>query len=199
MTHKLPDLSFSKDALSPVISAETIDYHYDKHHRNYVDKLNRLIKGTEFENLSLHDIALRSNGPIYNNAAQAWNHEFYWNCLKPGAKQKPGARLLDAISHKFGSFEDFQKQFHAVALNHFASGWAWLVVQRNGALAIRTTGNADRPYINDEVPIYTADLWEHAYYIDYRNDRAKYLSGLWQLVNWEFVELNYLQVKQAAA
>jgi Fe-Mn family superoxide dismutase len=195
----LPDLPYAEDALSPYISAETIQFHYGKHHKAYVANLNNMIQGTEFENLELVPIVRRSSGKIFNNAAQVWNHNFYWHCLTPGSTRHPGAKLGDAIKKAFGSYEEFQKQFTACALTTFGSGWAWLVKKPSGALDIRSTSNAEPAFLNGDVPLLTCDVWEHAYYIDYRNDRATYLKFYWDIVNWDFAEQNLSAPAESAS
>ncbi|MFU8895745.1 MAG: superoxide dismutase [Gammaproteobacteria bacterium] len=190
MAHTLPDLPYAMNALEPHISRETLEYHYGKHHRTYVEKLNGLIEGGEFAEASLEDIVRRSSGGVFNNAAQVWNHTFYWNCLSPHGGGKPSGALADAIDEAFGSFDEFQKQFSDKAVTLFGSGWAWLVKQPGGKLAIVQTGNAETPLTGADTPLLTCDVWEHAYYIDYRNARPKYLEAFWQLVNWDFVAKN---------
>jgi Fe-Mn family superoxide dismutase len=187
---ELPALPYSQDALSPHISAETIEYHYGKHHRAYVNNLNGLIPGTGFENQDLESIVRSSSGKIFNNAAQVWNHTFYWNSLTPAALGAPRGRLAGLIADAFGSFEEFQKQFAALAVGTFGSGWAWLVKKPSGALEIRSTGNAEPAFLNGDVPLVTCDVWEHAYYIDYRNDRAAYVKAFWKVANWDVAERN---------
>lgn len=190
MEHKLPELPFAKDALAPIISAETLEYHYGKHHATYVTNLNKLIPGTEFENLPLEEIVKKSSGGMFNNAAQIWNHTFYWNCLAPNAGGEPSGALADAIAKTFGSFAAFKEKFSATAVGTFGSGWAWLVKNPDGSLAIESTSNAGCPLTAGKTPLLTCDVWEHAYYIDYRNARAKYVEEFWKLVNWKFVETN---------
>ncbi|MCZ7598673.1 MAG: superoxide dismutase [Fe] [Gammaproteobacteria bacterium] len=180
-----------EDALEPVISAETISYHYGKHHQTYVTKLNGLIPGTEFENMSLEDTIRKSDGGVFNNAAQIWNHTFYWNCLRsPRDDNAPSGALADAIDKAFGSFDAFKEQFATNAANNFGSGWTWLVRKADGGLAIANTSNAGTPLTSDAKPLLTVDVWEHAYYIDYRNARPDYVAALWQLINWDFVAEN---------
>jgi len=191
MAHTLPDLPYAMDALQPHISKETLEYHYGKHHRTYVDKLNGLIEGTEFADASLEDIIRKSSGGVFNNAAQVWNHTFYWNCLSPDGGGRPEGDLAKAIDEAFGSYEDFQKQFTDKAVTLFGSGWAWLVKKPDGKLDIVQTGNAETPLTGADKPLMTCDVWEHAYYIDYRNARPKYLEAFWQLVNWDFVAKNF--------
>ncbi|MDI9460486.1 MAG: superoxide dismutase [Saccharofermentanales bacterium] len=191
MEHKLPKLPFSENALEPVISKETIEYHYGKHHQTYVTNLNNLIVGTEFEDMDLEDIIKKSGGGIFNNAAQVYNHTFYWNCLSPAGGGKPTGKLAEAIDKTFGSFDEFKKLFSAKAIGTFGSGWAWLVKNQDGGLEIVSTGNAETPITKGQTPLLTCDVWEHAYYIDYRNARAKYVEKFWDLVNWDFVAGNY--------
>jgi Fe-Mn family superoxide dismutase len=191
MSFELPALPYAKDALEPHISAETIEYHYGKHHQTYVDKLNGLIPGTDFEGKSLKSVIRGSAGGIFNNAAQVWNHTFYWNCLSPNGGGKPSGAIADAINSAFGSFEQFQKDFTNSAINNFGSSWTWLVKQADGSLAIVNTSNAATPLSDKAVtPLLTVDLWEHAYYIDYRNARPKYMEAFWALVNWDFANAN---------
>jgi len=190
MEHKLPPLPFAKDALEPVISAETIDYHYGKHHQAYVNNLNKLILGTEFEDMPLEDIIKKSSGGIFNNAAQVFNHTFYWHCLAPDAGGTPQGELAGAIDQAFGSFEAFKEKFSATAATTFGSGWAWLVKDSDGKLEIISTSNAGTPLTEDKKPLLTCDVWEHAYYIDYRNARPSYIDKFWELVNWDFVSAN---------
>ena len=191
MEHKLPELPYSKKALEPHISAETLEYHYGKHHAAYVNNLNNLISGTEFEKASLEDIILKSSGGVFNNAAQIWNHSFYWNCLKPGGGGEPTGSLAEAIKSTFGSFEDFKKEFTQKAVTLFGSGWAWLVKNKDGSVAIEQTSNAGTPMTSDKKALLTCDVWEHAYYIDYRNARPKYVEAFWNLVNWDFAAKNF--------
>jgi len=186
----LPELPYANNALEPHISAETIEYHYGKHHATYVDKLNGMIPGTEFENASLEDIIMKSSGGMFNNAAQVWNHSFYWNCLSPNGGGEPAGELGSAIEQAFGSFADFQQKFTASAVNNFGSGWTWLVKNSAGALEIVNTDDAGTPLTDGQQPLLTCDVWEHAYYIDYRNARPKYLEAFWKLVNWDFVAAN---------
>ncbi len=191
MEHTLPELPYSKDALEPHISAETLEYHYGKHHQTYVTNLNKLIRGTEFEDMSLEDIIRKSSGGIFNNAAQVWNHTFYWNCLSPNGGGAPGGDLAAAIDKAFGSFEEFKSQFSQTAITTFGSGWAWLVRNADGSLALVSTSNAGCPLTTDQTPLLTCDVWEHAYYIDYRNARPQYVEHFWNLVNWDFVAANF--------
>ncbi len=191
MEHKLPELPYSKDALAPHISAETLEYHYGKHHQTYITNLNNLIPGTEFENLSLEDIIAKSSGGIFNNAAQIWNHSFYWNCLSPNGGGEPSGALADAINKAFGSFDEFKKSFSQTAITTFGSGWGWLVKNADGSLALVSTSNAGTPLTGDQTPLLTCDVWEHAYYIDYRNARPKYVENFWNIVNWDFAAANF--------
>ena len=191
MEHKLPELPYAKDALAPGISAETIEYHYGKHHKAYVDNLNKLILGTEFEKMSLEAIVKKASGAIFNNAAQDWNHSFYWNCLSPKAGGEPAILLANAINKNFGSFAQFKEKFTNTAVTTFGSGWAWLVKNSDGTLSIESSSNAGNPVKDGKKALLTCDVWEHAYYIDYRNARAKYVEAFWNLVNWKFVEQNF--------
>jgi Fe-Mn family superoxide dismutase len=197
--HKLPALPYAMDALAPHISQETLEYHYGKHHATYVNKLNDAVKDTEFAGKTLEEIIKTASGPIFNNAAQAWNHAFYWQCLcPPGAK--PEGEILDVINRKYRSLESFETEFSTTASNHFGSGWTWLVLDQEGKLAITTTHDADTPLRHGQTPLLTCDVWEHAYYIDYRNARPDYLKAFWQVVNWQFVNEQFMQAsrKQAA-
>jgi len=187
---ELPALPYARDALAPHISAETIDFHHGKHHQTYVTNLNNQIKGSEFEALTLEDIVRKSSGGMFNNAAQVWNHSFYWNCLKPGGGGEPTGKLADAINAAFGSFAQFKEQFTQTALTTFGSGWAWLVQRADGTLGLVSTANAATPLTGSDRALLTCDVWEHAYYVDYRNARAKYVEAFWNLVNWEFVAGN---------
>ncbi|MBV5273005.1 MAG: superoxide dismutase [Fe] [Lamprocystis purpurea] len=191
MAHQLPALPYEKNALEPVISAETIDYHYGKHHQAYVTNLNNLIPGTEFESMSLEEIIKKSSGGVFNNAAQVWNHSFYWNCLSPTGGGAPTGALADAINAKFGSFDEFKKQFSQSAVTNFGSGWTWLVKNADGSIEIFNTANAGCPLTSGKQALLTVDVWEHAYYIDYRNARPKYLETIWDKINWAFVSANY--------
>jgi len=186
MAIELPALPWARDALAPHISAETIDYHYGKHHQAYVNNLNGQIKGTEFENMELVDIINKAQGGMFNNAAQVWNHTFYWNCLKPKGGGEPSGKLADAINKAFGSFAQFRDDFSKTAATTFGSGWAWLVQRSDGSLGVVSTSNAGTPITGSDRPLLTCDVWEHAYYIDYRNARPKYIEAFWNLVNWDF-------------
>ncbi len=190
MPIELPALPYARDALMPHISPETIDFHYGKHHQAYVTNLNNLIKGTELDSKSLEDIVKASSGGVFNNAAQVWNHTFYWNGLKPGGGGEPSGKVADAIQAAFGSFEKFKEEFAKTAIGTFGSGWAWLVQKNDGSLGLASTSNAQTPLTGDDTPLLTCDVWEHAYYIDYRNLRPKYLEAFWNLVNWDFVAGN---------
>jgi len=192
MAFELPPLPYAKDALEPHISAETLDFHHGKHHNTYVTKLNGLIPGTEFEGKTLQEIVKSSSGGVFNNAAQIWNHTFYWNSLSPNGGGEPTGAVADAINSAFGSFEDFKAKFNDMAVNNFGSSWTWLVKKADGSLDIVNTSNAATPITEDGVtPLITVDLWEHAYYIDYRNVRPDYLNGFWALVNWDFANENF--------
>lgn len=193
MKHKLPPLPFEKTALEPYISAETLEYHYGKHHAKYVSNLNELIPGTQFEDMSLEEIIKRADGKIFNNAAQVWNHTFYWECIAPGGSDEPREELAEAIEDSFGSLKKFKEKFTDSAAALFGSGWTWLVKKPDGSLEIINASNAGTP-ISEEinVPLLTCDVWEHAYYIDYRNARPKYLDAFWNLVNWNFVSEQYM-------
>ncbi len=188
MQHQLPELPYAKDALMPHISPETLEFHHDKHHATYVDNLNKMIVGTEFENLTLEEIVKKAPaGGIFNNAAQVWNHTFYFNCLAPQAGGAPSGPLAALLDQHFGGFEAFKEKFSASATGYFGSGWTWLVQNATGALEIVNTSNAACPLTEGKTPLLTVDVWEHAYYIDYRNARPKYLAAFWELVNWPFV------------
>jgi len=191
MTFELPPLPYAKNALEPFISEETLDYHYGKHHQTYVTNLNNLVPGSEFEGLSLEEIIRKSSGGIFNNAAQVWNHTFYWNCMKPNGGGQPTGELADAISKSFGSFEKFKEEFTKCAVTTFGSGWAWLVKNTDGSLALVSTSNAGCPLTSGQTPLLTCDVWEHAYYIVYRNARPKYVEDFWNVVNWDFVASNF--------
>ncbi|HIF9544358.1 TPA: superoxide dismutase [Fe] [Photobacterium damselae] len=191
MAFELPALPYAKDALEPHISAETIEYHYGKHHNTYVVKLNGLVEGTDLADKSLEEIIKYSAGGVFNNAAQVWNHTFYWHCLSPNAGGEPTGEVAEAINKAFGSFEAFKAQFTDSAVNNFGSGWTWLVKNTDGTLAIMNTSNAGCPIVEEGItPLLTVDVWEHAYYIDYRNLRPTYMDAFWALVNWDFVAKN---------
>lgn len=191
MEHKLPELPYSKDALLPHLSVETLEFHHGKHHQTYVTNLNNLIKGTEWENATLEDITKRApEGPLFNNAAQIWNHTFYWNSLAPKGGGAPKGAIAEAINKQWGSFDKFKEEFTTAATKLFGSAWAWLVKKPDGTLAIVGTSNAGCPLRDGHKPLLTCDVWEHAYYIDYRNARPKYLEAWWSLVNWDFANKN---------
>lgn len=191
MSFELPSLPYAKDALEPHISSETIEFHYGKHHQTYVDKLNGLVDGTDMASKSLEDIVKTSEGGVFNNAAQVWNHTFYWNCLSPNGGGEATGAIAEAITAAFGSFDAFKEQFTNSAINNFGSGWTWLVKNADGSVAIVNTSNAATPLTDTSVtPLLTVDVWEHAYYVDYRNARPKYMEAFWALVNWEFVNAN---------
>ena len=189
MAYTLPELPYAKDALVPHMSAETFDYHYSKHHKTYVDNANKLVVGTEFENMGIEDVIKKSSGKIFNNVAQIWNHTFFWHSLTPKSAA-PSAKVVTALTKAFGGVEDFKKLFTEAAINTFGSGWAWLVQNADGSLAIVSTTGAGNPMTAGQKPLLTVDVWEHAYYIDYRNARPSYLEHFWALCNWEFIEQN---------
>jgi Fe-Mn family superoxide dismutase len=197
MAIKLPELPFALDALEPFISKRTLEFHYGKHHKKYVEKTNELIQGTALDKISLEKILLASLGEkpsIYNNAAQAWNHNFFWNCLIKEGASSPSKNLLRSLEKNFGSLDDFKAKFETQAKDLFGSGWAWLVKDRAGKLKIRPLGNAGNPMAElGDIPLLTCDVWEHAYYLDYQNERPKYLKNFWKIVNWDFVEFNLNQ------
>lgn len=191
MPFELPKLPYALDALAPNISKETLEYHYGKHHQAYVNKLNTLIQNTPFENLSLEQIITKSSGGIFNNAAQVWNHTFYWHCMAPNGGGEATGDIGDAIKDAFGSFAAFKEKFTLAAINQFGSGWAWLSKNKDGSIEIHSTSNAGTPLTEDKQALLTCDVWEHAYYIDTRNDRPKYVDHFWNLVNWDFVNQNF--------
>jgi len=190
MEHKLPELPYALDALAPHISKETLEFHYGKHHQTYITNLNNLIKGTEFENATLEEIVKKSSGGIFNNSAQVWNHTFYWMGLSPKGGGEPTGALLEAINKKWGSFAKFKEEFTKTAVGTFGSGWGWLVKKADGSLDLVSTSNAATPLTTADKALLTCDVWEHAYYIDYRNARPKYVESFWNLVNWDFVAKN---------
>lgn len=200
MTFALPDLPYPKNALEPHISKETLDYHHGKHHQKYVDTLNKLVKGTKHEGAELEDIIRSSEGKLFNQAAQVWNHTFYWHCLSPDGGGEPSGSLKECIEHCFGSLQKFKDEFNEKAAGNFGSGWTWLVKKGKGKqLEIMNTSDADTPITDKElVPLFTVDVWEHAYYIDYRNERPKYLDSIWEVVNWDFVQYNFDHPESAA-
>lgn len=187
MAFELPKLAYALDALEPHISKQTLEFHYGKHHQAYVNNLNNLVPGTEFENASLEEIVMKASGGIFNNGAQVWNHTFYWNCLKPNGGGIPEGKLADAINAAFGSFDEFKQKFSAAAATLFGSGWAWLVKNTDGSLAIVQESNAGNPLRNGLTPLLTCDVWEHAYYIDQQNKRPDYIASFWNLVDWDAV------------
>jgi Fe-Mn family superoxide dismutase len=191
MAFELPALPYAKNALEPHISAETIEYHYGKHHQTYVTNLNNLVAGTENEGKDLETLIKTASGGLFNNAAQVWNHTFYWNCLSPTGGGEPDGALAAAIDKSFGSFAEFKDQFSKTAITTFGSGWAWLVKKTDGSLALISTSNAQTPVTGNDTPLLTCDVWEHAYYVDYRNARPKYVEAFWQLVNWKFVSKQF--------
>ncbi len=192
MAFELPPLPYEKNAREPHMSAETLEFHYGKHHKTYVDNLNNLVPGTEFEGKSLEEIVKSSSGGVFNNAAQVWNHTFFWNCLSPNGGGEPTGAVADAITSAFGSFDKFKEEFTGNAVRNFGSGWTWLVKKDDGSVAIVNTSNAGTPIADGSgKPLLTVDVWEHAYYIDYRNARPKFLEAFWNLVNWEFVNKNF--------
>ncbi len=190
MTFTLPELPFAKESLAPHMSPETLDYHHGKHHNAYVNNLNNLIKGTKYENMSLEEIIMSSEGPVFNNAAQIWNHTFFWNSLSPKGGGEAKGKALEAITKEWGSFEKFKEEFTKSAVSNFGAGWTWLVKNKEGKLAIVNTSNAQTPITTGATPLLTVDVWEHAYYIDYRNERPKFINGFWALANWDFVNTN---------
>jgi superoxide dismutase, Fe-Mn family len=190
MEHKLPELPYPKDALQPHISAETLEYHHGKHHNAYVTNLNNLIKGTKFENMSLEEIIMSSEGGIFNNSAQVWNHTFFWNCLSPKGGGAATGKINDMINKKWGSFDKFKEEFAKAATTNFGSGWTWLIQNKAGDVEIFNTSNAQSPMTSGHKALMTLDVWEHAYYIDYRNSRPNFINAFWNLVNWDFVNKN---------
>lgn len=194
INHELPELPFDKNALNPIITEETFDYHYGKHHVAYVNNLKGLVKDTEFEEMSIEEIIKKSfaeqNVGLFNNAAQHWNHSFFWNCLSPNGGKAPEGKIAELITRDFGSFENFKEQFSTTAVKLFGSGWAWLAQNAEGKLEIIPMKDAFTPITEDKKPILTLDVWEHAYYIDYRNARPKFVEGFWEIVNWNFANLN---------
>lgn len=191
MNYELPSLPYEMNALEPHISAETLEYHYGKHHRKYVNTLNELIAGSEFEDMPLESIIQKANGPIFNNAAQVWNHAFYWNCLSPKGGGKPVGKLAEAIENSYRSFHQFKEEFTKQATALFGAGWVWLVKGMDETVAIEQTKDGDNPLTRGRIVLLTCDMWEHAYYIDYRNDKGRYLDAFWNLVNWDFAASNF--------
>jgi Fe-Mn family superoxide dismutase len=197
----LPALPYGKDALAPHLSAETLEFHYGKHHQAYVDNLNKLVAGTKFENKELEEIVKKSSGPLFNNAAQNWNHSFYWKSMSEQKNQSPQGKLALAIDRNFGSYAEFEKKFAAAGIAEFGSGWVWLTVNKtNQKLKIETTADAETLlHMSSRIPLFTMDVWEHAYYIDYRNARAKYVENFWKVLNWRFAGENFDQATGKAA
>lgn len=191
MNHQLPKLPFERDALKPYISEETIDYHYGKHHQKYVDTLNSLIRGSQFEDASLESIIKNADGAIFNNGAQVWNHTFYFESFSKDGRREPKDELAEAIKASFGSFDEFKDKFGEKAAGLFGSGWAWLVKNNNGSLSIVQKSNAENPLRDGLKPILTCDVWEHAYYIDYRNKRPDYIKSFWEIVDWDIIASRY--------
>lgn len=190
MQYTLPELPYALNALEPHMSRETLEYHYGKHHKTYVDTLNKLIQGSEFADKSLEDIIRTSSGNIFNNSAQVWNHTFFWNCLSPHGGGEPTGNLKTMLEKEFGSIAQFKEEFTKAALTRFGSGWAWLIREADGKLKVISTSNADTPLAHNQTALLTCDVWEHAYYIDYRNRRPDYVAAFWELVNWDFVNQN---------
>jgi Fe-Mn family superoxide dismutase len=192
MPFELPALPFPLDSLEPQMSRQTLEFHYGKHHKGYVDKLNELVKDTDLKTKSLEDLILltrEENPEVFHNAAQVWNHTFFWNCLTP-TRKKPGGDLEDHFVLDFDSLDEFKEQFSAQAKNLFGSGWTWLVLDRNGRMKIKSMGNAGNPITTGDIPLLTCDVWEHAYYLDYQNARPKFIENFWNIVNWSFVQKN---------
>jgi len=190
MSFKLPDLPYAQDALAPHISEETLQFHHGKHHAGYVTKLNAAIDGSDFDGKSLEEIILKAEGGVFNNAAQIWNHTFYWNSMTPNKTEVHG-KVADAINKSFGDFDKFKEEFTAAATGHFGSGWAWLVKDKDGSVKVVSSHDAGNPMRDGATPLLTCDVWEHAFYIDYRNDKASYVKAFWELVNWDFAEHNF--------
>lgn len=191
MKYEQPDLPYQRDALAPAISAETVDFHYGKHEKAYIDNLNRLIKDTEFEDMDLEEIIVNAEGPLFNNASQAWNHIFYFFTFSPDGSREPGGELRKAIDRDFGSFEKFKEAFVDAGVGLFGSGWVWLCRDNDGKLIITQGSNAQNPLTDGLTPLLTFDVWEHAYYLDYQNRRADALRALWDIVDWDVVESRY--------
>ena len=190
MAFELQALPYARNALEPHMSTETLDYHYGKHNQTYITKLNGLIEGTDEANKSLEDIVRSASGAVFNNAAQAWNHNFFWQCMSPNGGNEPTGAAKDAIEKDFGSFDDFKNEFNEKAASNFGSGWTWLVKKADGSIAISNTSNAENPLTGADKAVLTIDVWEHAYYLDHRNSRPDYLAAYWKLVNWDFVNEN---------
>ena len=199
MAFTLPELPFAMDALKPVFSKESFEFHYGKHHRTYVDKLNKIVKDTDLEKKTLEELIIQTRtGDIFNNAAQIWNHTFFWNCMTPNGGGKPVGKIAIEIDKNFGSFEAFKAKFQEAAVSLFGSGWVWLCRVGNGGLTIEKAKDADNPMIYGNVPLLTVDVWEHAYYIDYKNDRARFVNTFWDIVNWSFVNQNLEKISHKA-
>ena len=195
MAHQLPKLPYALDALEPHIDATTISIHYGKHHQTYADNLNKLVPGTEFAEASLEQIILKAQGPIFNNAAQVWNHTFYWDGMKPNGGGEPKGELLAALEKSFGNFTGFKEQLSKTSVTQFGSGWGWLVKKKDGTLAVVQTGNAANPLTAGDVPLLTCDVWEHAYYLKYQNRRADYVGSWWNVINWDAVAARLARAK----
>jgi superoxide dismutase, Fe-Mn family len=195
MTHTLPKLPYALDALEPHIDAHTVDIHYNKHHQAYVNNLNNLIPNTEFADITLDKIILKAQGPIFNNAAQIWNHTFYWEGMKPSGGGEPKNELAAAIDKSFGNFTNFKDQLSKISVSQFGSGWGWLVRKKDATLAVVQTGNAANPMTAGDVPLLTCDVWEHAYYLKYQNRRADYVTSWWNTINWDVVAFRLASVK----
>ena len=195
MAYQLPKLPYALDALEPHIDATTISIHYGKHHQTYADNLNKLVPGTEFADASLEQIILKAQGPIFNNAAQVWNHTFYWDGMKPNGGGEPKGELLAALEKSFGNFTGFKEQLSKTSVTQFGSGWGWLVKKKDGALAVVQTGNAANPLTAGDVPLLTCDVWEHAYYLKYQNRRADYVGSWWNVINWDAVAARFAKAK----
>lgn len=195
---KLAPLPYPMDALAPVISAETMEYHHDKHHRAYIEKLNDLVKDKGLDAASLEELVRHGSGEVFNNAAQAWNHEFFWHSLAPPQKKTPGGALAAALEVSYGSVENFKKRVNKLATSQFGSGWVWLVLAADGTLDTVATNNADTPLRYKQTPLLACDVWEHAYYLDYRNDRDRYVTAFWEIVDWEEVGRRYAEASTSA-
>lgn len=195
MPFQQPPLPFAMTAMKPFLSEEQLTYHYGKHHAAYFKNLNGLVEGKPEAGMTLREVVVQSTGPVFNNAAQAWNHSFYWDCMIPDGGGEPKGELAAAITRDFGSFEAFKKAMSEAGVKLFGSGWAWLAADKQGKLEIMPLGNADTPLKHGKEPILTVDVWEHAYYVDYRNERPKYVDGFWNVVNWPFVEKCYAAAK----
>jgi Fe-Mn family superoxide dismutase len=196
MNHTLPKLPYALDALEPHIDARTVEIHYSKHHQTYVDNLNKLVPGNEFAELTLDQIVLKAQGPVFNNAAQIWNHTFYWDGMKPNGGGEPKGELLQAIEKSFGNYTNFKDQLSKISVTQFGSGWGWLVQKKDGVLAVVQTGNAANPMTTGDVPLLTCDVWEHAYYLKYQNRRADYVNSWWNTVNWDAVVARFTAAKK---